>query len=107
MRWISSFSEKPVHHRPRILATQITLTDAKWAHLSLALHSRLREGSLRESCIRENRTCSLSGGRWPARKRASSDPAPMNHSNNERTGEWEGKAADQGEPPSTSHAADT
>jgi len=30
--------------------------------------------SLRESCIRENRTCSLSGGRRPARKRASSDP---------------------------------
>ena len=29
---------------------------------------------LRESCMRENRTCSLSGGRRPARKRASSDP---------------------------------
>lgn len=24
---------------------------------------------------------SLSGGRWPARKRATSDPTPMNHSN--------------------------
>src|SRR5215471_11727057 len=31
--------------------------------------------------MRENRTCSLSGGRWPARKRATSDPTPMNHSN--------------------------
>jgi hypothetical protein len=31
--------------------------------------------------MRENRTCSLSGGRRPARKRASSDPTPMNHSN--------------------------
>ena len=30
--------------------------------------------SLRESCMRENRTCSLRGGRRPARKRASSDP---------------------------------
>src|SRR6266478_5826789 len=30
--------------------------------------------SLRESCMRENRTCSLGGGRRPARKRASSDP---------------------------------
>jgi len=29
---------------------------------------------LRESCMRENRTYSLSGGRWPARKRATSDP---------------------------------
>jgi len=37
--------------------------------------------SLRESCIRENRTCSLGGGRRPARRRASSDPTPMNHSN--------------------------
>jgi len=31
--------------------------------------------------MRENRTCSLSGGRRPARKRASSDPTPMNYSN--------------------------
>jgi hypothetical protein len=30
--------------------------------------------SLRESCMRENCTYSLSGGRWPARKRATSDP---------------------------------
>ena len=37
--------------------------------------------SLRESCIRENRTCSLSGGRRPARKRASSDPTPMKPGN--------------------------
>jgi hypothetical protein len=29
---------------------------------------------LRESCMRENCTYSLSGGRWPARKRATSDP---------------------------------
>src|SRR5258707_15809772 len=31
--------------------------------------------------MRENRTLSLSGGRRPARKGASSDPTPMNHSN--------------------------
>ena len=37
--------------------------------------------SLRESCMRENRTCSLSGGRRPARKRASSDPTPMKPGN--------------------------
>jgi len=33
--------------------------------------------SLRESCMRENRTCSLSGGRRLARKRASSDPTAV------------------------------
>ena len=33
-----------------------------------------RTKCLRESCMRENRTYSLSGGRWPARKRATSDP---------------------------------
>ena len=33
---------------------------------------------LRESCMRENCTYSLSGGRWPARKRATSDPTPRN-----------------------------
>jgi hypothetical protein len=30
-----------------------------------------------ESCMRENCTCSLGGGRRPARERASSDPTPM------------------------------
>jgi uncharacterized protein YecE (DUF72 family) len=38
--------------------------------------------SLRESCIREMCTCSLSGGRRPARKRASSDPTPIKTSAN-------------------------
>ena len=33
--------------------------------------------------MRENRTYSLSGGRWPARKRATSDPTPMKGSNKE------------------------
>src|ERR1035437_5765963 len=33
---------------------------------------------LRESCMRENRTCSLGGERRPARKRASSDPTAGN-----------------------------
>jgi hypothetical protein len=37
--------------------------------------------SLRESCMREIRTYSLSGGRWPARKRATSDPTVMKRSN--------------------------
>ena len=36
--------------------------------------------SLRESCIRENCTCSLSGGRRLARKRASSDPTTLGYS---------------------------
>ena len=31
--------------------------------------------------MRENRTYSLSGGRWLARPRATSDPTPMNPSN--------------------------
>jgi len=73
MRWISSLSEKPVHHRPRILVAPTNLTDAKGVHLVLTPSSRLRKGCLRESCIRKNRTCGLSGGRWPLRKRASSD----------------------------------
>src|SRR5215467_9106843 len=37
--------------------------------------------NLRESCIRENCTCSLGGGRRLARKRASSDPTPTKPSN--------------------------
>ena len=32
--------------------------------------------------MRENRTCSLSGGRWPACKRATSDPTPAKCPNN-------------------------
>ena len=35
--------------------------------------------SLRESCIQENRTYSLSGGRRPAHKRASSNPTLSNN----------------------------
>src|SRR5215467_15681233 len=37
--------------------------------------------NLRESCIRENCTCSLGGGRRVARKRASSDPTLMKPGN--------------------------
>src|SRR5215472_488161 len=35
--------------------------------------------------MRENCTCSLGGGRRPARQRASSDPTPRNHSNQDGT----------------------
>ena len=66
MRWISSLSEKPVPHRPRILVAPTNLTDAPWVHLVFTHSLRLRNGCLRESCIRENRTCSLGGGRRPA-----------------------------------------
>jgi hypothetical protein len=34
--------------------------------------------------MRENRTYSLSGGRWPARKRATSDPTPVKRPNKGR-----------------------
>ena len=64
-------SEKPVHPRSRRLADWINPTGAK---LDSFLRLHRLGSSLRESCIRENRTCSLSGGRRPARKRASSDP---------------------------------
>jgi hypothetical protein len=37
MRWISSLSEKPVHHRPRILVAPTNLTDAQWVHLVLPI----------------------------------------------------------------------
>ena len=37
------------------------------------------ELSLCESCM-ENRTCELSGGRWSARKRATSDPTAKKRS---------------------------
>ena len=33
----------------------------------------------------------LGGGRWPARKRATSDPTPMNHSNNDKTSSAESR----------------
>ena len=41
---------------------------------------------LRESCMRENRTCSLGGGRRLARKRASFDPTIQNGVRG--SGEW-------------------
>src|SRR5215469_14759826 len=41
--------------------------------------------------MREICTCSLGGGRRLARKRASSDPTPMNHSNKDRT--WSAESA--------------
>ena len=65
--------EKPVHHRPRRLVNWINLTGAVPAPLGRAgiVSRRL---CLRESCMRENCTYSLSGGRWPAHKRATSDP---------------------------------
>ena len=44
---------------------------------------------LRESCMRENCTYSLSGGRWPARKRATSDPTPAKRSNEGQGGPQE------------------
>ena len=60
--------------------------------------------------MRENRTYSLSGGRRPARKRASSDPTPVKLSNKERAilgGDGGGKGEDQGEHRSTQHEPDT
>jgi hypothetical protein len=44
---------------------------------------------LRESCMPENGTCSLSGGRRPARQRASSDPTGRRRlkARTERSGE--------------------
>jgi hypothetical protein len=90
MRWISSLSEKPVHHRLRILVARINLTGAPRVHSVVALGLRLRRRCLRESCIRENRPCSLSGGRRPARKCASSDPTPMKPPNNEVQASAEG-----------------
>src|SRR5262249_38987833 len=69
----SSFSEKPVRPRPRRLVDCLNLTGAKRVpfHSFFGISEVLR---LRESCMRENRTCSLRGGRRPACKRASSDP---------------------------------
>src|SRR5215470_13204547 len=72
----SSFSEKPVRPRPRRLVDWINLTGAKRVpfHSYFGISEVLR---LRESCMRENRTCSLRGGRRPACKRASSDPTGL------------------------------
>jgi hypothetical protein len=82
--WNSSLSEKPVRSRLRRLVDWNNLTGVKKIH-SLCQPSWINSFyciseavSLRESCIRENRTCSLSGGRWPARKRATSDPTATN-----------------------------
>ncbi len=76
LRWISSLSEIPVHHHPRILAARPNRTDASKVHTDVALFLHLANACLRKSCMREIRTCRLSGGRRPARKRASSDPTP-------------------------------
>src|SRR5215470_9383061 len=96
-------SEIPVHSRPRRLADWINPTGARKVHslidkvykrenLEMAVGGAIQPVracqlgrvnsfagipptvSLCESCIRQNRPCSLSGGRRPARKRASSDP---------------------------------
>jgi hypothetical protein len=80
----SSFSEKPVRPCPRRLVDWINLTGAKKVHLGPFItrppgwvHSFFgisEDLSLRERCMREICTCSVRGGRRPARKRASSDP---------------------------------
>jgi hypothetical protein len=44
MRWISSLSEKPVHHRSRILVVRINLTGGRRAHSMVALHRVSVEG---------------------------------------------------------------
>jgi hypothetical protein len=44
MRWISSLSEKPVPHRPRILVALTNLPDAQWVHLLFTPSSGLRKG---------------------------------------------------------------
>src|SRR5271169_4943589 len=49
-------------------------SDASKVHTDVALFLHLANAGLRKSCMREIRTCRLSGGRRPARKRASSDP---------------------------------
>jgi hypothetical protein len=69
----SSFREKPVRPRPRRLVEWINLMGAKEVPFNsfFGISDVL---ILRESCMRENRTCSLRGGRRLACKRASSDP---------------------------------
>jgi hypothetical protein len=61
------------HHRPRILEAGLKLTDVRKVHLRLPF-PYISGQCLGESCMRENRTCSLGAGRKLARKRASSDP---------------------------------
>src|SRR5271155_3159056 len=51
--------------------------------------------------MRENRTCSLCGGRWPARKRATSDPTPkkfLNKAGQPVAEEMEGRGLAKGNP---------
>jgi len=65
--------------------------------------------SLTRAGIRENRPCSLSGGRRPARKRVSSDQTPMKLSKERRAildGGGRGKVAAQGEH-TIQHRSDT
>src|SRR5260370_27750787 len=71
---MSSLNEKPVHHCPRILEAGLNLTEVRKVHLVVAFFLTSQVMCLRESCMRENRTCSLSGGPRLERKRASSDP---------------------------------
>jgi CRP-like cAMP-binding protein len=57
-----------------MLEAGLNLPDVRKVHLAVALFLTSQVMCLRESYIRETRTCSLSGGRKLARKRASSDP---------------------------------
>src|SRR6202162_6282853 len=82
MRWISSLSEKPRTSSSEDTGDPDQPDGRDEGPLDRCLFSRLRVWCLRESCIRENRPCSLSGGRRPARKRASSDPTPSKCPNN-------------------------
>ena len=81
-------SEKPVRDRPRRLADWLNPTGDKKVHslvdkvyLPDSFFESASPTRLCESWMRETRTSSLSGGRRPALRCASSDPTPLNRGN--------------------------
>ena len=108
MRWNSSFSERPVHHRLRRLS--------HWAQSNRGEeglhHSGVRpctidstetflEPSTRHLCesgLRENRTSRLSGGRRLALRGASSDPTAMKPANKAGVPSWRSQWSEASHP---------
>jgi hypothetical protein len=87
MTRISSFSERPGHHRPRRLADWLNPTGARKVHsletcVSDSFPQPASMTCLCESRMRETCTSGLSGGRGPALRRAPSDPTPEKLPNN-------------------------
>src|SRR5436853_158869 len=69
-RWGNSLSEKPVHHRPRILEANLNLTDVRKVHLAVAFSLPLR------SCVFVKAACGKTARAVWRRTEASAQARP-------------------------------